>query len=210
VGLVVTRDHATTPASAREWLTKTDLSPLLVVPIVVFELLAFVAPFLLLIRISLYENARGQPYVPASFTLGNYQAILTDSYIHGRFFTTLEMALVATVVTLVLGGYFAYVVWRAEGWLKVFLLVATVLPLLTTLVVKLYAWVLLLAPLGTINNVLVAVGVIEAPIILMNNRFGAVVGLVHTTFPYTVLPVYALLETPERATADAAPAHGAG
>ena len=203
-------DPATRPSSARTWLSTADLRPLLVVPIVVFELVAFVAPFLMVLRTSLYETARFEPAVAGSLTLANYGALLTDPYIHGRFLVTLEMTLVATAVTLTLGTYFAYAIWRSDGWLKALLLVAVILPLLTTLVVKLYAWVLLLAPLGTLNDVLIAVGVIETPLILMNNRFGAVVGLVYVTLPYTVLPVYAVIETVEWETVEAARVHGAG
>lgn len=207
---MATRDFREAPQAVRDWATRTDLSTALLLPIVLLELAAFVAPFVLLVRISLYENTRAEAYVADTWTLENYQALLTDSYIHGRFFTTLDIAIVATVVTLVLGIYYAYVVWRSEGWLKIFLLVAMVLPLLTTLVVKLYAWVLLLAPLGTINDVLIYAGVIQEPIILMNNFTGVIVGLVYTTLPYTVLPVYAVLENMEWETVEAARVHGAG
>lgn len=207
---MATRDFRGAPEAVRDWLTRTDLSTALLLPIVLLEIGAFVAPFVLLVRISLYENTRIEAFVPETWTLENYRTLLTDSYIHGRFFTTLDIAIVATVVTLVLGIYYAYVVWRSEGWLKILLLVAMVLPLLTTLVVKLYAWVLLLAPLGTLNDVLVSAGVIQEPLILMNNFLGVIVGLVYTTLPYTVLPVYAVLENMEWETVEAARVHGAG
>lgn len=207
---MATSDAFPTPEKFLEGIRNVDVSKLLLAPIVALELGTFVAPFVLLVRVSLYESSQVNVYVPASWTLENYQSLLTDPYIHGRFFTTLEIALIATVITLLAGIYYAYVIWRSRGWVKVLLLVAMVLPLLTTLVVKLYSWVLLLSPLGTINDFLITVGLVQEPILLMNNQTGVVIGLVYVTLPYTVLPVYGVLENLEWETVEAAHVHGAG
>lgn len=187
-----------------------SVSPLLVLPIVVLEIGYFVVPFVLLVRISLYESTRLDAYAPGSWTLENFEFLLTNELFRDMFVTTSEIALVATLVTIVVGTFYAYALWRADGWLKTLLLVAMVLPLLTTLVVKLYALVLLLAPLGTVNDALVTVGVIETPLTLMNNMLGVVIGLTYTTIPYAALPIYAVLENMEWEVVESARDLGAG
>lgn len=207
---MATRDVTGFAGDVRTRLEDADLGTLLLLPIVALELGTFVAPFVLLVRISLYENTRISFYEEGTWTLSNYATVFADSYLQGRFLVTLEIAAIATAATLVIGTFFAYVIWRSAGWLKAGLIVAMILPMLTTLVVKLYTWVLLLAPLGTVNDVLLGARVVNEPVVLMSNRFGVVVGLVYTTLPYTVLPIYAVLANMEWEILEAARVHGAG
>lgn len=187
-----------------------SVSTLLVLPIVALEIGYFVVPFVLLVRISLYESTRIDAYASDTWTLENFEFLLTNEVFRDMFVTTSQIALVATLVTIVVGLFYAYALWRASGWLKTALLVAMVLPLLTTLVVKLYALVLLLAPLGTVNDALTTAGVIETPIPLMNNMLGVVIGLTYTTIPYAALPIYAVLENMEWEVVESARDLGAG
>lgn len=173
--------------------TDVDKSTLLLLPVVLFELLYFTIPFLLLVRISLNEPSAGTAYVRNTLSIESYVNILTSEFIHGLFFTTLKMAVIATVVAVIIGIFYAYVMWRAEGVLQTALLVTMVLPLLTTLVVKLYSWMLLLAPPGLVNNVLNTIIVGLDPIQMIGNEFGVIVGLVYTTLPYASLSIYSVL-----------------
>lgn len=189
---------------------RVSVSPLLLLPIVALEIGYFVVPFVLLVRISLYESTRIDAFKEGTWTLDNFTHLLTDDLFHSLFITTSEIALIATITTIVVGTFYAYVLWRAEGLLKTVLLVAMVLPLLTTLVVKLYALVLLLAPLGTINDTLIKLGLIEQPVQLMSNMLGVVIGLTYTTIPYAALPVYAVLENMDWEVVESARDLGAG
>ena len=187
-----------------------SVARLLLIPLIVLEIGAFVAPFVYLVRISLYERSRVEFYDPGTWGFGAYADVLTNELLHDLFFVTLRIASIATVVTLAIGLFYAYALWRADGWLKTLLLIAMVLPLLTTLVVKLYAWVLLLAPLGVINEFLVNAGVIAEPLPLMSNTLGVVVGLTYTTIPYAALPIYSVLENMDWEVVEAARDLGAG
>lgn len=187
-----------------------NVGRLLLLPLILLEIGVFVAPFLYLVRISLYKPARVDFFQPGTWGIGAYSGLLTDPYIHDLFFVTLRIASIATVVTLAIGLFYAYALWRADGLVKTALLIAMVLPLLTTLVVKLYAWVLLLAPLGTVNNTLVGMGLISEPLPLMSNTFGVVVALTYTTIPYAALPIYSVLENMEWEVVEAARDLGAG
>jgi spermidine/putrescine transport system permease protein len=85
-----------------------------------------------------------------------------------------------------------------------------VLPLLTTLVIKTYAWVPLLAPSGTVNTLLLAVGLLSSPIQVVPNTLGVVVGQVYIVLPYAMLAIYSVLSTVEWELVEAARDLGAG
>ena len=106
---------------------------------------------------------------------------------------TLTMALSATGLALVLGYPVAYLAWKMKPrWRQVLLCIIT-LPLWTSLLVRTYAWMILLAPNGPINSGLLKLGLITGPLDLAFSRLGAVIGLTHSVLPYLILPIYASL-----------------
>jgi spermidine/putrescine transport system permease protein len=168
---------------------------LLMAPLMLFEFLVFIAPFLMLLRISLSEQVRGLPYEPGTFTFAAYSEVLGSGFFHGVITYSFKLGAIATVLTVVLATFYAYAIWRADGFTRTLLLFSVVLPLLTTLVIKTYAWVPLLAPRGTVNELLMAVGVLQSPIQMVPNTIGVVVGQVYIVFPYATLAVYSVLST---------------
>lgn len=181
-----------------------DKSTLLLLPVVLFELLYFTIPFLLLVRISFYEPSAGTAYVENTLSINSYVTVLTSEFIQGLFFTTLRIAVIATIIAVIVGSFYAYVMWRAEGVVQTFLLASMVLPLLTTLVVKLYSWMLLLAPPGLVNNLLNEAFVSIDPIKMIGNDFGVIVGLVYTTLPYASLSIYSVIASMDEDILEAA------
>lgn len=177
---------------------------LLLVPLTVFEAIFFVVPLLYLIRISLYEPSSAGAYAAGTVSLMSYANVLTSSYLHEVLLFTFKLAVTSTVITVGISFAYAYAIWRATGIKQTALLFAMVLPLLTTLVAKLYAWVLLLSPEGTINDALLAAGTVESAIPLMNNFLGVVVGQVYVCLPYAVLSIYSVVSTLDWETVEAA------
>ncbi|MFC6723567.1 ABC transporter permease [Halobium palmae] len=174
------------------------------VPLVLFEIVFFVVPLLYLTRISLYSPGGEGAYVAGTWSIQSYVEVVTSELILGLIAFTVKFTLVVTAVTLVLATLLSYAIWRADGVLKTVLLFAVILPLLTTLVVKLYSWLVLLSPIGPFNSLLMGAGVIERPMILVNNFFGTVVGQVYTALPYATLAVYSVMSTLEWETVEAA------
>ncbi len=166
---------------------------LLLLPLLAFELVFFVVPVLYLLRISLYEQSESGAYTEGTWTLSSYVEILTSGYVHELMLFTFKFAVVTTVVTVAAAIVYAYAIWRSQGLVRTALLFGVVLPLLTTLVVRLYAWVVLLAPDGTINDFLLATSIVSDPATLMNNTFGVVVGQTYIAFPYAVLAIFSVL-----------------
>ncbi|MDG5777213.1 ABC transporter permease [Haloarculaceae archaeon H-GB1-1] len=168
---------------------------LLMAPLMVFEFFVFIAPFLMLLRISLSKQVRGLPYEAGTFTFEAYSEVLSSEFFHGLITYSFKLGIIATLLTVVLATFYAYAIWRSEGLTRTMLLFSVVLPLLTTLVIKTYAWVPLLAPRGTVNELLMAIGVLQSPIQLVPNTTGVIVGQVYIVFPYATLAVYSVLST---------------
>ena len=185
-------------------------SLVLMSPLILFELLVFVVPFAILVRISVSEQSQSLPYAEGTFTLASYVEVLQSGFLQGIITYSFRLGIIATVVAVVLATFYAYATWRADGLRKSALLFSVVLPLLTTLVIKTYAWVPLLAPNGTANNLLLAVGLLSAPVQVVPNTLGVVVGQVYIVFPYAMLAIYSVLSTVEWELVEAARDLGAG
>ncbi|MBM3222210.1 MAG: ABC transporter permease [Candidatus Tectomicrobia bacterium] len=143
-----------------------------------------------------------------TLTLEHYQHILDPVFLRvlGR---TCRLALLTTVLCL-LGGYIlAY--WMAfyGGHRKFLYSFLIMLPFWTSDLVRLYAWMTLLADHGVINNALLALGVLQEPLPLLYNEGAVVLGLVYTYLPFMVLPLYAALERLDRRVLEAAADLGA-
>jgi spermidine/putrescine transport system permease protein len=179
-------------------------SLLLMSPLILFELLVFVVPFLLLVRISFSEQSQSLPYAEGTFTVTSYVQVLQSELLQGIIAYSFKLGIIATLLTVVLAVFYAYATWRASGVRKSALLFSVVLPLLTTLVIKTYVWVPLLAPNGTANSLLLAVSLIRAPLQIVSNTFGVVIGQVYIVFPYAMLAIYSVLTTVEWELVEAA------
>ena len=173
----------------------------LLAPLVLFMLAGFVVPLVLLLRMSLYPSLDNQAYGPG-LTFENYVELLGSPFIHGIVVYTFQTAVVVTVLTLVVSIPYAYAAWRAGENLRRLLLAAAVITLLTTLVVRLYAVNLILAPNGVLTELLGTVT--GQDLQLVNNEVGVLIGQVYITAPYAILAVYSVLVSIDTDLIDAA------
>ncbi|WP_232688463.1 ABC transporter permease [Halobacterium zhouii] len=194
--------------SAFEWFgekikSRGSRNIFLVAPLAAFELVFFLIPFLILVRMSLNANVDPGFYASA-FTLEGYRAVLESSLYHQLIIFSFKLGVVATVLAVGLALFYAYAAYQAEGFRQSVLLFSVILPLLTTLVVKTYAWRPLLAPNGVLNDILLGLGVIGTPISFAPGIVGTLVGQVYIVFPYAVLAIYSVLTTMDWDTVEAA------
>lgn len=105
---------------------------------------------------------------------------------------TLYVSALVTLFSVLIGYPVAYGIWRYEGN-RNFLMILVLLPWLVSVVVRTYAWMVILGPRGLINEALAWLGVIEAPLTLMFNTTGVVIGLVHVLLPFMILSVLSVL-----------------
>jgi len=181
----------------------------LVVPFVAFEAVFFFCAVAYLVRVSLAELAPSSAFIEGTWTVSNYLSVLSDGYLTERIFYSIRLGAIVTAFTVPLGFVYAYAAWRANGIRRIVLLSSVVVALLISIVIKVYAWVIVLSTEGIANRILVAT-VAEDPVTLLGNEFGVVVGLVYSMLPYVVLTIYSVLVTLNEKALEAARDLGGG
>ena len=175
----------------------------------------FVVPFLILLRISVTDMGNGvDPFAPlvdsASGTwrlilkYDNYASIFRNaeegaSALWGNtlyldaYSTSLKYAFLTTLLCLVIGYPFAYFLARAKASIRPALLMLVMLPFWTSFLLRVYAWKGILADQGVLNNLLIALGLIQEPIPMLYTDVSMLVGMTYVYCPFMILPLYANL-----------------
>jgi len=161
------------------------------------------AAMLLLFSYSAYTFRGGQLTEEVSFLA--WQKFFVDPFYFGVVAKTLQLALVVTGAALVIGYPTAYALTKVRSSkLLVAAYIVIFSPLLVSLVVRVYGWLLLLSDNGVINQALLAIGVIAEPVRLIYNEIGVVIALVHILLPFMVFPILSVLLQFDHALREAA------
>ena len=162
----------------------------------------FLMPFAIILKISLADPLVAQPpYSPTfddlgniSITLDNFAFLLTDKLYAITYLKSILMAATATLCCLILGYPMAYGIARASDTARNLLLLFVILPFWISFLLRVYAWMGLLNNYGVINNLLMFVGVTDAPVQLIYTDFAVFIGLTYSYLPFMILPLYSSLE----------------
>ncbi len=173
-------------------------------PLAAFFVLFFLAPLLLLVVISFYATPELK-----SFGFDQYVKIATDGFTLPVLFDTLWLGLQTTLLCLVLGYALAWSYVRSPATVQKLLMLAIVMPLLTSVVVRTFAWVVILGRQGIVNSVLLEFGWIEGPLKLLYTRAGLIVTLANVQLPLMALPLITALQKLDPNLEDASSALGA-
>nr|WP_276509606.1 ABC transporter permease [Nocardioides marinisabuli] len=119
------------------------------------------------------------------------------------------MAGLTTVFCVLLGYPYAYLMVKVGDGLRMLLLLCVVVPFWTSLLVRTFAWILLLQDTGLVNEALISAGVVDSPVSLIRTMPGVVIGMVHILLPYYVLPMYAQMRKIDLSLMTAAESLGA-
>jgi putrescine transport system permease protein len=182
--------------------------------------LFFLAPFLIILRMSLSDPASAQPpYKPlldwlqgwegfatfvAALDIENYITVLTDSLYASAFMTSLRIAALGTVLTLLVGYPIALAMARTSRRWQPLLIALVILPFWTSFLIRVYAWMAILKQEGLLNQLLLATGLISVPLDILNTEIAIQIGIVYSYLPFMVLPLYAALEKHDPALVEAA------
>ena len=164
---------------------RPDRWALLAVPAVVFLAVFFLVPLLAMGLRSVTD--------PPGAGLANYERFFAESAYVRVLTNTFWIALLATVTCLVIGYPFAYLMTIVPGRVAGILLIAVLLPFWSSLLVRTFAWQVLLRDTGVINRFLLDLGVIDEPLTLIRTTGGVIVGMSHILLPFMVLPLYAVM-----------------
>jgi putative spermidine/putrescine transport system permease protein len=169
----------------------------------------FLAPLLLMLPMSFRPYLPGQG-IGQGFTWAHYAKALGDDLYLEIGARTLGLGLLVTLACLAIGYPLAFFLARTRSRWRSWLLLLVIFPLLLNLVVRTFGWIALLANRGLINDTLIALGLIDAPIRLLFNFTGVFIGLTHIYLPFMVLVLMAAIENLPRDVEDAARTLGAG
>jgi len=106
---------------------------------------------------------------------------------------TFTIAALVTLICAAIGLPYAMIAAASTGWVRNVMLLAVLLPLWTSLLVRTASWVILLQNEGLINKALMTVGIVDQPLQLIFNRTGVIIAMTHVLLPFMVLPIYSVL-----------------
>ena len=175
-------------------------------------LLFFLAPFVIILKISIADPVIAQPpFTPTfdaqghlSVTIDNFLFLLTDKLYAVTYLKSVLLAFAATVLCLALGFPMAYGIARSGSQTRNLLLLLIVLPFWISFLLRVYAWMGLLNNYGVINSLLMWLGLIDHPIAIMYTDYAIFIGLTYSYLPFMILPLYATLERMDLDLIDAA------
>lgn len=139
-----------------------------------------------------------------------YTAFFASGFRTTVLYRTIQIALTTTAISVVVGFLTAYVVANTSGRLKSTLVIAAVFPLLTGVVVRSFAWMVILGKNGILNASLVGLGFIEQPLALLYSQGAVITGMVYLFVPLMILTLVGVLENIPRDVVEASASLGAG
>ncbi|CAN7363402.1 ABC transporter permease subunit [Mesorhizobium amorphae] len=180
----------------------------------------FLIPFIIVFKISLSQTAIAMPpYTPVldfsggisgffdqlkQLSIDNYTWLTEDALYFNAYVTSVIIAAISTLLTLLVGYPIAYGMSRAPATIRPTLLMLVILPFWTSFLIRVYAWIGILKPEGLLNQLLLASGVISQPLIILNTYTAIFIGIVYSYLPFMVLPLYSSLEKMDYSLIEAA------
>jgi putrescine transport system permease protein len=170
----------------------------------------FLIPFVIVMKISLSDVALSiPPYTPqldlsagwqgirdffAELDFENFAFLTTDDLYWKAYLSSLQIAAISTVLTLLVGFPIAYAMAQSPDEWRPTLMMLVILPFWTSFLIRVYSWMGILANEGVLNQVLLWLGIIDSPLQILNTKTAVYIGIVYTYLPFMILPIYAALE----------------
>ncbi|SEJ74963.1 putrescine transport system permease protein [Pseudomonas linyingensis] len=183
-------------------------------------LLFFLLPFAIVLKISFAEvEVAIPPYseivswadnqLSVLLNLGNYVFLSEDELYLAAYLGSLQIATISTLLCLLIGYPMAYAISRASKEMQTVWLLLIMMPTWTAILIRVYAWMGILSNNGLLNALLQGLGLIEAPLQILNTDLAVYIGIVYAYLPFMVLPLYANLVKHDASLLEAAADLGA-
>ncbi|MGE3147913.1 MAG: ABC transporter permease, partial [Pseudorhodoplanes sp.] len=163
---------------------KNRLIPLLILPAALLLVVVFGYPVVWLLMRSFSDPQWG---------LQNFEVLLTRPVYLKTLWNTVAISGTVTLVCAVLGYPLAYSMANGSELTKRLLLFAVLIPFWTSILVRAFAWVVLLQRQGLVNSIMINLGIISDPLVMLHNRTGTLIGMVQVLLPFMVLPLYSVM-----------------
>lgn len=177
----------------------------------------FLVPFVIVFKISLSDVALARPpYTPhfdwatgiwaflSELDFENFVFLTQDDLYWKAYLSSLKIAAISTLLTLLVGYPMAYAMARAPSEWRATLMMLVILPFWTSFLIRVYAWMGILSNEGFLNQFLLWTGVISEPLTILNTNTAVYIGIVYTYLPFMILPIYAALERLDESLIEAA------
>lgn len=186
----------------------------------VWMVLFFLVPFGFVLKISLSQTAIAQPpYEPvfdltagwtairaafAALGFDNFKLIASDDLYVFAYLRSLTVAVTATALLLLIGYLIAYGMARLPKRWHAVAMVLVIVPFWTSFLIRIYAWINILQHDGLLNQILLALHLVSAPVVWLSTDTAMYIGIVYSYLPFMILPLYATLAKMEPALEEAA------
>ncbi len=173
-------------------------------------LIFFLIPFAIVLKISLSDYAISiPPYTPvldleagwagvkeflSALDFENFTFLTSDALYYTAYLSSLKIAFISTVITLIVGYPIAYGMAQAPDEWRPTLMMLVILPFWTSFLIRVYSWIGILSNEGFLNQFLMWTGIIDAPLQILNTNTAVYTGIVYTYLPFMILPIYSALE----------------
>jgi len=181
-------------------MTTRSRHGLLVLPLLAFLVIAYLAPVTLMLARTVGESFGFEPL----------RQVIASPVAVKVFLYTLETAVWVTLITLLLAYPLAFFIATARALTASILMAVVLVPFWTSILIRSYAWMVLLGRKGIINELLISVGLLSQPLKLLNTGFAVYIGMVHVLLPFMILPILASLKGIDGRLVAAAENLGAG
>ncbi|CAN5743176.1 ABC transporter permease [soil metagenome] len=148
-----------------------------------YLVLVFALPLAVLLTTSFQAES-------GAFSVQGYANFFGDAYNAVVVWNTLKIAVLVTLICLLIGYPVAFAMARAPVAAQGLMFLALILPLSVGVIVKSFAWTILLRSNGALNSLLMSLGVVDEPLKLLFNERGLVIAAVHVFLPFMVLPIF--------------------
>ena len=169
-------------------------------PAVVLIAVFFILPLLQVLWLSVSEP---------TFGLGNYTALFENALLHRVWLNTLRVCTLTTVIAVGAGFLVAYAMAHVGERQRALMFFVIALTFWLSVLIRSFAWVMLLRTEGVVNSALISLGLIDQPLRLVRNEIGVLIGMAHYMLPVAILPIYANMRTIPARYMDAARGLGA-
>lgn len=187
--------------------------------------LFFLVPFGFVLKIALSQTAIAQPpYVPVfdfaagwgafkaalgTLSLDNFRLLVSDDLYILSYVRSLTVAITSTIILLLIGYPVAYGMSRLPQRWQPIAMMLVIVPFWTSFLIRIYAWINVLQHDGLLNKALLALGIIDKPLVWLSTDAAMYLGIVYSYFPFMILPLYATLSKMDDALLEAAADLGA-
>jgi putrescine transport system permease protein len=186
----------------------------------IWMVLFFLVPFGFVLKISFSQTVIAQPpYIPvlkmdeswqalqqalSQFSASNFALLISDDLYASSYFRSLVVACLSTVMLLVIGYPVAYGMARLPSSYRPLAMTLMIVPFWTSFLIRIYAWINILQHDGLLNTVLLALHIVDKPIVWLSTDTAMYFGIVYSYFPFMILPLYATLVNMDCALLEAA------